>query len=262
MPSRRQLSIFLEEKGYLNQPGKKLAKGTYIQNVHIVSARQALDVDRDSLYRNALIAYSGVYRMVQSKNHSWALVHSYYSIFYFYQVLLALNDKSLCYDYGSPFSIKLAAGAQFQKASGNTHRSILQLFNEEFDADAEICSDIGGVKVGNWFEEMRNMVNYKTVPQADPLIDYGLQEYNNDDDLRKKISVYLSDLDVYAYTPDHSYVAYPMLLIRRIMQSYCNKGLVNRYLQNSIFTRYLSENIRDKRGPLTMVLELINGVGV
>lgn len=259
MSKRRQLSLFLGEKGYLNQPGKKLAEGTFIQNVHIASARMALELDRDSLYRNALIAYSGVFKMIQSKSYSWAFIHSYYSIFYFYQVLLAINDKSLCYDNGSPFSIKLTAGAQFKKESGNTHRSILQLFNEEFSADAEICSDIDGIKAGDWFEEMRNRVNYKTVPQVDPVIDYGLQEFTNEDDLRKMISIYLSALNVYAFTPDHSYVAYPLLLIRRIMQSYSNKRQTNKHLQDVVFTRYLIDNIRDKKGPLTMVLEMING---
>ena len=261
MPQRRQLSTYLEGRGYLNQT-TKLQTGTFIQAAHVISARLALEADRDSLYRNALIAYSGVFKLIASKNYSWAFVHSYYSIVYFYQVLLAFNDISLCYDQGKPFSIKLTAGAHFKREVGNTHESIHTLFKNEFSADAEICSDIEGEKVCDWFENMRNRVNYRTVPQQDPTIDYGLCEYAATDELRKKIAVYLNDLDVYAYTPEHSYVAYPLLLIRRIMQLYEGKSQKCIHLKDGSFMKYLNENIRDKKGQLTQVLELINGIGI
>lgn len=260
MPQRRQLSSFLEEKGYLNQT-TRLVEGTFIGAGHIASSRLALEADRDSLYKNALIAYGGVYKMIMSGNYSWAFVHSYYSIVYFYQALLAFNDISLCYDQGKPFSIKLTSGAKFKKEDGNTHKSIHSLFRTEFDSDAEICSEIGGEKVCDWFENMRNRVNYRTVPQLDPLADYGLCEYNNDE-LRKKIIVYLNDLDVYAYAPEHAYVAYPLLLIRRISRLYESKGQKCRYLDDALFVKLLTENIRDKKGQLSSVIDLINGIGI
>lgn len=262
MPQKRHLSAFLEEKGYLNQAVVKLQAGTYIHTTHIGPARLALEKDRDSLYRNALIAYSSVFKMILSGNYSWAFVHSYYSIVYYYQVLLAFNDISLCYDKGKPFSIKLTAGAQFKKEDGNTHKSIHALFKDEFYSDADICSDIDGVIVCDWFEDMRNKVNYKTVPQQDPMSDYGLCEYDSPDDLRKRISIYLKDLDIYAYTPEHSYVAYPLLLVRRIMRLYEGKGKKCNHLDDATFVKYLSENIKDRKGPLSPVLELINGVGI
>ena len=260
MPQRRLLSFYLEEKGYLNQT-TRLADGSYIGSAHIASSRQALEADRDALYRNALIAYCGVYKMILSGNYSWAFVHSYYSIVYFYQVLLAFSDISLCYDHGKPFSIKLTSGARFKKEDGNTHKSIHALFRNEFDSDAEICSEIDGEKVCEWFEDMRNRVNYRTVPQIDPVVDYGLCEYNNDD-LRKMLTVYLKDLDVYAYAPEHAYVAYPLLLIRRISRLYEGKRQKCRHLDDAGFVKYLSENIRDKKGQLSSVIELINGIGL
>ncbi len=260
MSQRRNLSLYLEEKGYLNQT-TRLADGTYIGSAHIVSARLALEVDRDSLYRNALIAYCGVYKMILSGNYSWAFVHSYYSIVYFYQALLAFNDMSLCYDQGKPYSIKLTAGAQFKKVDGNTHKSIHKLFQTEFDSDAEICSEIAGEKVCDWFENMRNRVNYRTVPQIDPLVYYGLCEYHNDE-LRKKLTVYLNDLNVYAYAPEHAYVAYPLLLIRRISRLYESKDQKCRHLSNADFVKFLSDNIRDKKGQLSSVIDLINGIGI
>jgi hypothetical protein len=261
MPQRRQLSAFLEEKGYVNQ-STRLQAGTYIHAIHINSARLALEKDRDSLYRNALIAYCGAFKMILSGNYSWAFVHSYYSIVYFYQALLAFNDISLCYDQGKPFSIKLTAGAQFKKEDGNTHKSIHALFKDEFNSDAEICSDIDGVTVCDWFEDMRNKVNYRTVPQQDPAVGYGLCEYGEADELRKKVSVYLEDLDVYAYAPDHAYVAYPLLLIRRIMRLYEGKGQKCSHLADAAFVKYLSDNIKDRKGQLAPILELINGIGI
>ena len=261
MPYRRLLSFYLEEKGYINQ-STRLADGTYIRTSHVTSARLALETDRDSLYRNALIAFSGVFKMINSQNYSWAFVHSYYSIVYFYQTLLAFNDISLCYDQGKPFSIKLTSGAQFKKEDGNTHKSIHALFRKEFDSDSEICSEVDGEKVCDWFENMRNRINYKTVPQQDPKVDYGLCEYSGVDVLRKKLSIYLTDLEVYAYTPEHAYIAYPLLLIRRIMRLYEGKGEKCNHLSDVTFTKYLSENIRDRKGPLSPVLELICGVGI
>lgn len=260
MPQRRQLSFYLEAKGYLNQT-TRLKDGTFIGAVHISSARLALEADRDSLYKNALIAYCGVYKMIMSGNYSWAFVHSYYSIVYFYQALLAFNDISLCYDQRKPFSIKLTSGAKFKKVDANTHKSILALFRTEFNSDSEICSEINGEKVCDWFEDMRNRVNYRTVPQLDPLADYGLCEYDNDG-LRKKLSVYLNDLDVYAYAPEHAYVAYPLLLIRRITRLYESKRQKCRYLSDALFVKFLIENIRDKNGQLSSVIDLIKGIGV
>lgn len=261
MPQRRLLSVFLEEKGYLNQP-IRLTEGTYIQSVHIASARLALEKDRDSLFRNALIAYGSMFKMIFSGNYSWAFVHSYYSIVYFYQTLLAFNDISFCYDQGKPFSIKLTAGAQFKKEDGNTHKSIHALFKNEFDSDAEICSDIDGEVVCDWFEDMRNKVNYRTVPQKDPVADYGLCEYASSDELRKRITLYLKELDIYAYTPEHSYVAYPLLLIRRVMRLYDGKGQKCSHLDDDVFVKFLTENIKDRKGPLAPVLDLLNGVGI
>jgi len=261
MPQRRLLSAYLEGQGYLNQT-TRLQEGTFINSSHIVSARLALEKDRDSLYRNALIAYCGVFKMIETGNYSWAFVHSYYSIVYFYQAMLALNDISLCYDQGKPFSIKLTAGASFRKEDGNTHRSIHALFKSEFETDAEVCSEIDSEKVCDWFEDMRNRVNYKTVPQQDPVADYGLCDYAGADELRKKVSVYLNDLQMYAYTPEHAYVAYPLLLIRRIMRLYDSKGQKCAHLNDAVFLKYLTDNIKDKKGPLTQVVELINGVGI
>lgn len=257
MPQRRQLSFFLEEKGYVNQP-TKLTEGTRIQTIHVNPARLALEADRDSLYRNALIAYCGVYKMILSRNYSWAFVHSYYSIVYFYQALLAFNDISLCYDHGRPFSIKLTSGAQFRKEDGNTHKSIHALFKDEYDTDSEICSEIDGEKVCDWFEDMRNRVNYRTVPQKDPEIDYGLYDYKGIE-LRKRVTIYLKDLNMYAYIPEHAYVAYPLLLIRRIMHLYERKGQKCVLLEDASFMKYICENIKDKKGVIAPVMDLIKG---
>ena len=258
MSQRRRLSFYLEEKGYVNQP-TRLTDGTFLQSIHVHSARLALEADRDSLYKNALIAYCGVYKMILTQNYSWAFVHSYYSIVYFYQALLAFNDISLCYDQGKPFSIKLTSGAQFKKEDGNTHKSILELFKDEFDTDSEICSEIDGEKVCDWFEDMRNRVNYRTVPQKDPEIDYGLCDYKGVDNLRKRVTLYLNDLDMYAYTPEHSYVAYPLLLIRRIIQLYERKGQKCVLVEDANFMKYISESIKDKKGVIAPVMELIRG---
>ena len=261
MSRRRHLSFFLEEKGYVNQRGSSLADNTYIQSHHINSARLALEADRDALYKNALIAYSSAFKMILSQNYSWAFVHSYYSLVYFYQVLLAFNDISMCYDNGSPFYIKLSSGAQFHKTDGNTHRAVIKLFKREFLADSEVCSAIAGEVVCDWFEDMRNSINYRTVPQNEPRIDHGLYDYKEDEELRKYLSIYIGDLPTYAYTVEHSYVAYPLLLVRRIQQLYCNKGQHNKYLKDDeSFIRFLGENFKDKKGKISIVLDLVNEI--
>ncbi len=258
MSQRRLLSFYLEDEGYINQTSHRLVDGTFLSSGHIASARRALEEDRDSLYRNALIAYSSAFKMILSKNYSWAFVHSYYSLMYFFQVILAFNDVSLCYDRGSPFYVKLTPGSQFHKTDGNTHRVVIGLFQSEFASDTEINSEIDGKNVCDWFEEMRNCVNYKTVPQFDPGIDYGLFNYSYKCGLRKQIPLYLSDLNLFAYTPEHSYIAYPLLLINRIKNLYDNKGQSNKYLKtDKEFVGFLGDNIRDSKGKISTVLDLI-----
>ena len=260
MQQHRLLSSYLEGVGYLNQ-ATQLANGTFIQSAHVSSARLALISDRESLYKNALIAYCGVFKMILSKNYSWAFVHSYYSIFYLFQVLLAFCDVSLCYDQSKPFSIKLTGGSQFKREEGNTHKSIFGLFKYYYGNDSEICSEIDGKKVCDWFENMRNKVNYRTVPQMDPVVSYGLYDYNGANDIRKMVSVYFEELDIYAYTPEHAYVAYPLLLIRRIVNLYGDYNKDCKLLNDAVFFKYLADNIRDSKGPITPVLELVkNGI--
>lgn len=260
MQQHRLLSSYLEQVGYLNQT-TRLANGTFIQSAHVSSARLALVSDRESLYKNALIAYCGVFKMILSGNYSWAFVHSHYSVFYLYQVLLAFNDVSLCYDQGKPFSIKLTGGAQFKKEEGNTHKSIFSLFKNYFDNDSEICSEINGKIVCDWFDDTRNKVNYKTVPQIDPIVNYGLYDYNKANEIRKMVSVYLRDFDMYAYASEHAYVAYPLLLIRRIVELYDSRYKDCGFLKDDAFLKYLSDNISDSKGPIPSVLELVkNGI--
>lgn len=256
MQQHRLLSSYLEEVGYLNQT-TRLTNGAFIQSTHISSSRQALISDRESLYKNALIAYCGVFKMILSKNYSWAFVHSHYSVFYLFQVLLAFNDVSLCYDQGKPFSIKLTGGSQFKKEEGNTHKSIFGLFKYYYGNDSEICSEINGKKVCDWFDDMRNKVNYRTVPQMDPNVSYGLYDYNEANDIRKMASIYFEDINMYAYTPEHAYVAYPLLLIRKIVNLYgeCYKNC--ELLNDADFLKYLTDNIRDSKGPITPVIELV-----
>lgn len=256
MQQHRLLSSYLEEVGYLNQT-TRLTNGAFIQSTHVSSARQALISDRESLYKNALIAYCGVFKMILSKNYSWAFVHSHYSVFYLFQVLLAFNDVSLCYDQGKPFSIKLTEGSQFKKEEGNTHKSIFGLFKYYYGNDSEICSEINGKKVCDWFDDMRNKVNYRTVPQMDPNVSYGLYDFNEANDIRKMASIYFEDIDMYAYTPEHAYVAYPLLLIRKIVNLYGECYNNCELLNDADFLKYLADNIRDSKGPITPVIELV-----
>lgn len=259
MAEKRRLSVFLEKEKYINQPNGELVNQTYIKEIHIPSARDALKEDRDSLFRNALIAYSSIFNLIQSKNYSWAFVHSYYSIVYMYQVLLAFNDISLCYDKTKAFSIKLSPGAKFEKQKGTTHECIHKLFKTEFNSDAEICSEIEGKIVCDWFEDMRNKINYRTVPQLDPDIDHGLYDYFEQDNLRKMINSYFDKLNIYAYASEHAYIAYPLLIIHRIIKLYLEKNQENKYINDAKFISLMEKNLRDRNGQISKILNLIKG---
>ena len=146
-----------------------------------------------------------------------------------------------------PFTIKLSKGECFHKAKGNSHQVVLDLYKTVFEGNSLLLDSINDKPAIDWFEEVRNRINYRTNPLPEP--DSPFPAYAYDGDLRKLIMAYREN---YAYATDeeHAYVAYILRLIDYELHLYQASGRKNQFITDRVLN-HLKMNISDKSGPMT-----------
>lgn len=128
----------------------------------VPSARLSIALDADTFFVNALITFASAINSINKNNYSWAFVQLYYTVFYCARMNLARKDIGIFYSNSrTPFSIKIANGEVFHKRSGNSHQVYLTEYKNEFGSDPFYFGEIDGKDVITWFEEKRNLVNYR-----------------------------------------------------------------------------------------------------
>lgn len=246
MADRLYLSTFLESKGY-----KGMKNGSLLHEFDISEARLSLKADEDSFFVNALITFASCCNSINNRNYSWAFVQSYYVLFYMAKSLLASNDYAVYYqDKKTPFIIKISKGESFQSVKGNSHQIVLELYKKVFDTNSLLMDNIEGKLAIDWFEDIRNRINYRTNPLPEPQAPLPIYPY--DDDLRKYIMKYREN-DVYATDEAHAYVAYIIRLIDYELHLYQSAMRRNRFLTDNVIN-HLCANICDKKGPIAFYI--------
>ncbi len=250
MSTQLHLASLLNKKGY---PDRIIAGNALLYDTDIQECRNAIKVDRDAFFINALLSYAGSITAIRKDNYSWAFIQSYYCIFYLAKVLLAGKDRFVYYVKGKPYRIKLSYGEHFTKEKkGNSHEVALRLFTEEFQDDSSLYSEIDGENSITWFNHKREEINYRLSPMPDPTPPAPLFKYNND--IRKWLAVYENEL-LYAFDAEHCYMAFTTNLLKRVTDSYRQDKRQNNYVTDALLL-HLKRNIADEKGPLPLVKRL------
>ena len=250
-----KLSNYFSSKGYLD------TIGTYsISALDLVNAQNALKADVDCFFINGIDSFASTLNSVSKSNFSWGFIQAYYCLFFFARAFIGISNYAIVYKDKTPYRIKLQAGEKFIKLKGNSHDVVLNQFKINFSFELLLSNQIGGKSPVDWFNEMRNVINYKLNPFTDPIPPFDL--YNYQSNIRKWITNYLND-DIHKYTfdPSHCYIAYPVQLFNRIYEYYINNDLKNDYLNNEVLL-FLSKNISDEKGQMSSIIGKIREISL
>lgn len=229
-----------------------MTNGDPLHTPDVSGARTSLKADEDSFFVNGLLTFASCCASINKRNYSWAFIQSYYALFYMAKSLLAAHDYGVFYkDRKSPFVIKLSRGERFRLVHGNSHKVVLDLYKEVFDGNTLLMDSIEDKVAIDWFEDVRNRINYRTNPLPEPDAPYPV--YAFDDDLRKRISEYRENI-VFATDAEHAYVAYILRLIDFELHLYQNEDRKNRFLTERVLN-HIRENISDKNGPISFYIK-------
>lgn len=240
MASRLFLTNYLNSKGYASA-----TNGTILRDGDVTDGRLMLRKDRDAFFTNCILTYASAIYSVQRENYSWAFVQCYYCLFYMAKSLLADSDYAFFYnDKGKALSVKIASGESFCKEDGNSHQIVLKLYKKVFEGDSFLCGEIDDVNIIDWYNKKREEINYRLSPMPDPEVPSPLQKYN--EDLRGWITTYMGD-SLYAYSAEHSYMAYTTLLIDYVIKRYKERNQKNEYITEKVI-RHLRKNMKDTKG--------------
>lgn len=238
---------------YLNDNGIDVISDNHpLPSVLVSSAKASLLLDADSFFVNALLTFGSAINSLQKNNYSWAFVQCYYVLFYCARFYLAKDGIGVFYSGSrTPFTIKVAHGELFHKVSGNSHQVYLNAYKNRFAGDSFYCGEIDGKCVIDWFEDMRNLINYRKNPLEDPLPTSPLYQYH--DDLRKWLATYASDEMTYSFNEAHAYMAFTYNLLNRELEDSVENGRKNRFVTEDVLT-HIKDNYKDKKGNFSDII--------
>jgi hypothetical protein len=196
---------------------KKITKSTFAPLNHVEAAQLKLQLTNEAAAL-AQVSIASLFEAVYGVNkrrYSWSIIKCYYSLYFSIKARLALRGTSIFYLGRSPYSVTAAAGEHAHLRSGNSHQVVFSIFRHIFASDLVLSQDIGGYNPLDWFESVRNTINYKTAPFSDPLlIDYfsGCETK-----IRNSLIKYFIDEDfIIHFQENHAAIALNVLNLRQL----------------------------------------------
>jgi|GEM_PF-1862486 len=204
--------------------------GSVFQPISHIEASQleaALISDVISLAQIAMASLVEGIAGISDYRFSWAKVKLYYSGFYSVRAMLMLHKIAIFYIGRSPFTLEAKPGESAKKRAGNSHTVAFELFRQNYKNDLVLSQQISGLCPLKWIEDKRSEISYRTAPYVDPESPSEFSSIIGKE--RLHVQEYCcDDLHLYAFDPDHSMLAYPILLVKRLSE------LVRNYNINEI----------------------------
>ena len=177
--------------------------------------------DANDYFYNACICMFEAIDGVCDRRYSWATVKLYYSIFY------ALRSSLLCKGYALVrygkyiYRLKLQEGEEplyNKKKCANSHMATLYHYKEVF-MESDVLGDntIDDKDAYGWMEDVRNIVNYKSVNFMEPdhleVWDEVDEALYNDSLLKLIENICNDDTYLYCFQPEYAVIAIPLVRI-------------------------------------------------
>jgi hypothetical protein len=191
---------------------------------------------------------------IQKGLYTWATVKLYYSTFYAFRALLALNKICIFYVGRKPYALEVKAGKAPRKKDGPTHKVVLEEFRSWNSGHFLLSQQIGLSDPLEWLMEKREDANYKQAKFCEPEVPNHFKRII-DSGLRQSIQEYLSDTSgIYTFDPDHSMIAYPLKVLDFLYKEVYASGDFSLRKEDII---YLCNLFKDKKGPISCINTLI-----
>jgi hypothetical protein len=224
------------------------------------NAQIALKADVNCFVINGIDSFASAINSISKSNYSWGFIQAYYCLFFFARAFIGISNYAIVYKDKTPYRIKIQPAEKFKKLKGNSHEVVLNEYKKNFSFDLLLSNQIDGKSPVEWFNEMRNTINYKSNPFTDPIPPLDLFKFQSN--IRKWITNYFND-DVHKYTfdPCHCYIAYPVQLFSRIHGYYIDNDFKNDYLTDEMLL-FLSKNISDEKGQISSIIEKVREISL
>jgi hypothetical protein len=183
-----------------------------------------------------------------SKNlFTWTTVKLYYSTFYAFRALLALNGICIFYVGKKPYCIEVQPGRSANKRDGQTHKIILNEFRSRNIEPSLLTQQIDLEDPLEWLMAKREDANYKNAKFCEPSIPKHFRKIV-DFGLRRAVREYLLDTSsLYLFDPDHAILAYPLKTLQALYKEIVSPGNFTPKKEEIV---YLCQLFNDQQGPL------------
>jgi len=185
---------------------------------------------------------------------TWATVKLYYSTFYAFRALLAVNGVCIFYIGTKPYCIEAKPGQSARRRDGQTHKVILKEVENRNIEPSLLSQQIDLEEPLEWLMTKRECANYRDAKFCEPnipnhfkkIVDFGV---------RRAVEEYLLDTSsLYLFDPDHAILAYPL----KVLQVLC-KYMVS--TENFTFrdeeVSYLCRLFSDQKGPIPEMVSVL-----
>jgi hypothetical protein len=178
---------------------------------------------------------------------TWTTVKLYYSTFYAFRALLALNGVCIFYIGTKPYCIEVEPGKSPVKRNGQTHKIILSEFKKQNIEPSLLSQQIDLEDPPEWLMTKREDANYKSAKFCEPnvprhfkkIVDFGF---------RYALETYLLDnSSLYLFDPDHAILAYPLKTLQVL---YKQIVLPENFTFENEEVSYLCQLFSDHQGPI------------
>jgi hypothetical protein len=208
----------------------------------------ALAEDARSLFASAAFTFVDALRGIEQKFYSWSTVKLYYSVFYALRSLLAANNFSIVYQGMKPHRIHARSGSVCTKTKGTTHHGVIDLFSTELPNHWLLSQEIDFEPPPKWLMHLREKANYTQAHFWEPDCPPHLR-WVESVGIRRALSSYLDDQNLFTFDPDHAALAYPLQALLHA------RSLVPGLSEED--EEFIRPRIADRHGPLAEVLRRV-----
>jgi hypothetical protein len=214
--------------------------------------------DAWSYFYSSLVSVADALNGLSHAYYTWATVKLYYSCFYSYRALLALDGYCLFYVKSSPFGIQATKGRSAESKKGQTHQVVLVEVGRRRGLTRLQGQTIDGEDPGVWLMGKREEANYRNAQFSEPLAPPHF-ELISKGGLHKYVDAYGADDQlIYTFDKGHAMLAYPIAVVRETEQRLCRRDTQNPYTREAV--RYLRKQFVVDKRPVPSLLRIVDSV--
>ena len=195
--------------------------------------KNSLKVDSVDFFYNGLLSFAEGIDSAFNKRFSWATVKLYYSLYYLLRASLASKEIAIlrCSEL---FRLVVKVGGQPIKKGGkgnnSTHEGIINHYRDMYKQDdILLTNNIEDKDVYRWMEDLRNIVNYRSVAFYEPdclnVWEY-FEQSINEGCFAEELKKMEEDSYIMCFQEEYAVVAIPIKRMQQTIADLMRAGLI------------------------------------